>query len=131
MEKIQAVYGPDFSGKMTADNATLSVGVDEGTFLPYDLLLGGLSACFYATYLSIAEKMQLPFDRFEITVTGEKREETPQTLKYVKLDVVITGADLECEKKYRRAIDLAGRYCSVYQTIGCVADMQTRLAVEG
>jgi hypothetical protein len=59
MEKIQAVYGPDFSGKMTADNATLSVGVDEGTFLPYDLLLGGLSALFLR---------DLPVDRREDAV---------------------------------------------------------------
>ncbi len=61
-------------------------------------------------------------------VEGEKREEVPTTLKTVHLKVTISGASEE--KGLTKALDLAGKYCSIYQTISHVADMSHEIIFE-
>lgn len=101
-------------------------GADE--FLPYELLPGAPGACFYATFLGIAEKQKIEYEKADIEISGNKREEVPTTLENVTLDLTIYGVDDEKDqKKIVRAADLAGKYCSIYQTLQCVAKMTTNV----
>jgi uncharacterized OsmC-like protein len=50
-------------------------------------------------------------------------------LNHIVLDMEVKGADLEKEKQYKRAVEIAGKYCSVYQTLSHVAEMETNLTL--
>jgi len=119
--KINTPFKPDFTGELVTAKTTAAIGSGEGRLLPYDMLLGALSSCLYATFLGIAEKKRISFDSVDIEVTGEKRTEVPTTLKWCK--VVFKIKDAQKEKGLIQAVDLAGEYCSIYQTLAAVADM--------
>ncbi len=73
--------------------------------------------------------MHLHYDEVIIDVTGNHREEPPTMLNHIVLDMEVKGADLEKEKQYKRAVEIAGKYCSVYQTLSHVAEMETNLTL--
>lgn len=120
MEKIKTTYTPE---KYTLENerAVVGIGSKAGEFYPYDLLLGALSSCLYYTLYEILEKRKVAIPTVEIIVTGEKRTETPTTLEWVNLEFIVTG-DVD-EKQFLRSVDLAGKYCSIHETISKVATM--------
>jgi len=120
MEKIKTIYTPE---KYTLENerAVVGIGSEPGEFYPYDLLLGALSSCFYYTLYEILEKRKMDIPTIEIIVTGEKRTEEPTTLEWVNLELIVTGA--VNEKPFLRSVDLAGKYCSIHETISKVAKM--------
>jgi putative redox protein len=80
-----------------------------------------LSGCLFMTYESILEKMQISVKKTNFDVRGEKRDEKVATLKVCQVKVTISGA--EDESKAKKAVDIASRYCSIYQTLSKVADM--------
>lgn len=120
MLKIKTNYGPE-QAILETDRATLRIGSKAGEFAAYDLLLGALSACFYANLNDILEKRKEEISSIEIVVTGEKRTEVPTTLEWVNLEITVTG-DVN-EKQFLRSVDLAAKYCSVHETISKVAKM--------
>ena len=57
---VKLNFGRAFEGVLEAKNATAAIGKDkEGKLRPYDLMLGALGACYYATFVGIADKMKL------------------------------------------------------------------------
>jgi len=66
---------------------------------PYDLLLMSLGSCLYATFEDIISKKKLSYEKLIMDITGEKRTETPTTLKY----------------------------CSIYNTLAHVAEMHSEM----
>ncbi|MFO7612559.1 MAG: OsmC family protein [Clostridia bacterium] len=120
-QEIKIRFGKGFNGELIAKNGTAAVGGTAGTLAPYDLLLGSLAACLYSTFLDVVEKKRISFDGADVTVTGEKRKEIPTTLKHV--NVVIEARDVSDEKGVLKAAELATKYCSVYETISKVADI--------
>ncbi|HHX30293.1 MAG TPA: OsmC family protein [Clostridiaceae bacterium] len=129
MSEIRAVFESGYRGVVEGQRARLVIGPDENEFGPYDLLLGGLAGCFYVTFLSITEKMQLHYDEVVMDIEGHHREEPPTMLAHVIISMEVKGVDPAKEKMYKRASEIAGKYCSVYQTIGHVAEMETRLTL--
>ncbi len=125
MDQIQVVFEPHYRGLVQGKRASLVVGSEDQEFGAYDLILAGLSACFYATFLGIAGKMHLHYHQVIIDIKGEHREEPPTTLKHILLEMEVKGADPSREKHYKRAAEIAGKYCSVYQTLSKVAEMET------
>ncbi len=126
--KINTLFKPEFSGELVTSRATVDIGPEEGQVFPYDMLLGALASCFYSTFLDIAEKKRIHYDSVDIEVTGEKRTEIPATLKWVNLKITIKNA--EKEKGLIQAAELAGQYCSIYQTLSHVAEMKTQVVFE-
>ncbi|MDK2867006.1 MAG: hypothetical protein PWP51_1106 [Clostridiales bacterium] len=118
-------FSQTFSGTLTAPNTTAAIGAVEGTLAPYDMLLGALGACLYATFLDIVNKKRLTFEEAAISIDGVKRSTVPTTLETVNVAVTITGASKE--KGFDQALQLATEYCSVYQTISKVAEMSYTL----
>ncbi|MDN5351331.1 MAG: hypothetical protein PWQ12_247 [Clostridiales bacterium] len=119
-----------FNGVLEAKNTSIQVGGTEGTVAPYDMLLGALGSCLYATFLDIAVKKRIEYDRVEIKIKGEKRTEVPMTLKEVDIEAVVYGSKAEKEKGLTQAFQLATRYCSVFQTVAKVAEMHPTIRFE-
>jgi putative redox protein len=126
--KINTPFNPDFTGKLVTQKAEVAIGSGEGRLLPYDMLLGALSACLYSTFLDIAIKKRIEFDMVDIEVTGEKRTEIPTTLAWVKVVMNVKGA--KKEKGLVEAGQLAAQYCSIYQTLSHVAQMYLEVTFE-
>lgn len=127
-QNVSLKFEQAFKGTLNAENGSLNFGVASGEFKPYDLLLGALGSCLYATFLEIVNKKRLTYDEVLIDIEGIKRTEIPTTLETVSLIVTVKGANKE--KGFDQALKLATEYCSVYQTISKVADMSYRLVVE-
>ncbi len=123
-------FGTSLEGTLTAARGTAPVGKTEGTLAPYDMLLGALGGCYYATFLDLAAKMRLEYAGATLDINGIKREEVPTTLKTVTMVFTIKGA--KDQKGFARAAELAAKYCSVHETIKQVADitLETRFEDE-
>lgn len=112
----------EFKGELITPRGNVKIGSDNGEVYPYDMLFGALSSCLYATFLDVAKKKHINYDSVEMEVTGEKRTETPTTLKWVNVKMIIKNA--EKEEGLVKSAELAAKYCSIYQTVALVADMK-------
>ncbi len=130
MSNIQVTMRFDraFVGALRTSRGSLPIGKGEGQFTPYELLLGALGACYYATFVDIANKMRLQYTGASFQISGVKREEVPTTLKHAAIRFAIQGA--EDKKGFDRAAELAGKYCSVHHTLSQVAELKTELVFE-
>ena len=86
------------------------------------MLYGALGSCFYATFLSVAEKMRLTFSKAEIEISGTKRENHPTTLEHVKVELTIFNPSHE--EKLIKAAQNGAKYCSIFETVSQVAEME-------
>jgi len=121
IQKVEMHFNHGFHGELIAPKATVAIGSKKDELAPYDMLLGALGSCLYATFIEIAVKKRIHFDAAHISVEGEKRETIPTTLKWVKVKLSITNA--EKESGLVQAAELAAKYCSIYQTLSHVAEM--------
>lgn len=121
-DNIKLSFDKNFVGEMTSPTGTIKLGSQPQGMKPYHLLYGALASCFYATFLSVADKMRLSFTDVSIEVSGHKREEVPATLDKVLIDMVIyNGND---QTKLRKAADLGAKYCSIHETVSKVAEIE-------
>lgn len=127
---VELKFPQDFVGQLTTARGEFPVGSESARLAPYDMLLAALGSCFYATFLDIVEKMQLSYEQADIKLEGINRDEVPTTLQSVTIDFTLKGANSEQRDKYERASDLAGKYCSIYQTVSHVADISVNLHLE-
>ena len=118
-------FGREFEGELKAARAGAAIGTGEGQLRPYDMLLGALGACYYSTFVDIAKKMRLEYEDASIDISGVKREEVPTTLATVDMVFTIRGAS--DQKIFRRAAELAAKYCSVHETVS--KDAEIRLEI--
>lgn len=116
---VRLSWERQFKGELTAKNGSAAIGQGEGALAPYDLMLGALGACYYSTFVDIADKMRLDYQSAAIDIHGVKRDEVPTTLKEVSMTLTIRGTP--DEKGFARAAGLAAKYCSVHETISKVA----------
>ena len=114
-------FSNEFEGTMSTKNTQVEIGRNQGQLLPYDMMLGALGACYYATFVDVAKKMRLQYQRAAIDIKGVKREEVPTILKEVTMTLTIFGA--VDEKGFQRASAMAAKYCSVHETISRVSDI--------
>ena len=127
--RVQLNFARDFEGTLEAARGRLEFSdVREGTFKPYDLMLGALGACYYHTFVGIADKMKLDYKEARLDISGVKRTEVPATLKTVDMVLTIKGA--ADQKGFERAAQLSAKYCSVHETISKVADISLKLEFE-
>lgn len=117
-----------FVGALRTDRGSLPIGKGEGRLTPYELLLGALGSCYYATFVDIANKMRLEYTGATINISGTKREEVPTTLKTATIRFAIQGA--ASERGFARAAELAANYCSIHHTLQQVAELKTELVFE-
>lgn len=130
MHKVALQFTNEFAGSLTAKNGSVKIGEGENTLNPYDMLLGALGSCLYATFLDIVKKMRLEFESCNIDIQWEKRTETPTTLKEAYIKAVVKGAKPEKAERYTHAFELATQYCSIFVTLSHVAELKWELAFE-
>ncbi len=80
---------------------------------PAELLVVAQAGCTAMDVVSILRKKRQPFNRYEVRVVGEQRDEpAPQVFERIRIIHVVEG-DVDVEA-VRRAIELsATRYCTV------------------
>ncbi|MGI6392129.1 MAG: OsmC family protein [Candidatus Izemoplasmatales bacterium] len=125
-DTILTKWNSDFEGVMEAPKGKILLGDQPSGLSPYNLLFGALASCFYATFLSIADKKKLSFTSATVEVSGKKREDKIATLEYVKM--ILTIKDASDQKQILRSAELGAEYCSIHATISKVAkiDLEVR-----
>ncbi len=119
---IKLKFTNNFVGEMTSPKGTIKLGNQEDGMRPYHLLYGALGSCFYATFLNVSQKMKLSFSDVSIEVIGNKRDEVPTTLDYLKIIMTIYNASDEI--KLHKAALLGAKYCSIHETISKVTNIE-------
>jgi len=130
VKQADIYFENSFKGKLSVPNGEVAIGSEVGTVGPYDMLIGALAGCLYATFLDVVEKKRGRFDTAEFHVEWEKRKEVPSTLKWVNLKLTIYGSVEKDRPGIEKAAQLATKYCSIYQTISRVAEMSLELVYE-
>ena len=127
VKRVTLEFSMPFKG-MGQNKNGYRVEIDEGEkgAEPYDLLLMSLGSCLYSTFEDIISKKKLDFETLNIDVTGEKRTETPTTLKYCNI-VFRTKTNLKNKEAFIKSMRLACKYCSIYNTLAHVAEMQSEI----
>lgn len=119
--KMNLEFKQKFYGQLVKPDHSINIGQGEGTMAPYELLFGALGSCLHATFMSVAEKKKLSYESVDYDITGEKREKSPTTLKWVKVVVTVKGGN--DEQKLTKSAELAAKFCSIYETLSQVAEM--------
>ncbi len=127
MIRVDSVYNEEEKA-ILLERARVAVGSEEGEFLPYELLFGALSSCFYYTLMDILKKKKIEISEVRVCVEGTKRKESPTTLEKATLHVTFVG-DIS-EKDAERSAYLAGKYCSIHATLAMVADITHTITIE-
>lgn len=110
-----------FNGQLQSPNGS-TIAISESQIRPYDMVLGGLVACFHHTFLEVLQKKRQQVERVEYQVEGKKREEVPATLELIQMKIAVYG--VSGKEQAAKCFELAKKYCSVYQTLSHVAQIE-------
>jgi putative redox protein len=106
-------FDGELQGHKIALDADASVGGTDYGPTPKPLLLTSLAGCTGMDVAAILQKMQMPYDSFEVQVEGDTTEEHPKTYSAIRLRYVFTGSELD-EAKIEKAVRLSQeKYCGV------------------
>ena len=128
VNQIDLNFTYDFEGEVVTPTGKILIGDGENKMMPYDLLFGALGSCMYANFIGISKKKKNKFESVKMEVTGEKRDEIPALLKWVKVKYIVKNG--EKEKGFIQAAELSANHCSIYQTISNVAKMTCTVEFE-
>lgn len=126
VDNVSLKFDNQFVGEVTSPAGTIKMGEQENGFAPYHLLFGALGSCFYSTFLAIATKKRLVFERAEIEISGSKRTGENNTLEFVTIKMVVYGG--ENEAQLIKSAELGTKFCSIHQTISKVATMNLEVS---
>lgn len=117
-------FDVELQGHHFVVDADESVGGKDQGPRPKALLLSGLAGCTGMDLVAILNKMQMPFDRFSITVAGETGNAHPKVYETVHVVYSFWGDSLD-EVKIRKAVDLSTeKYCGVIATLRHTAELE-------
>lgn len=122
VDNIKFVWENTFKGTMITPTGEIKLGMEEGSFKPYQLLFGALGSCFYHTFLTIVEKKRLAFSKASLEISGNKRETVPTTLEHCLMKLVVSGASNK--EQIVKSAYLAAQNCSIHETISKVATIE-------
>ena len=116
--KIKQVEGLTFIGKadsnhwITIDGPKEFSG-SEAASRPMELLLISLGSCTASDVASILKKKRVDFQKFEVNINGERKNEHPKVFTKINIEYVFTGKNLKKED-IKRAIELSqNKYCPI------------------
>ncbi len=114
-------FGSTFTGSAESPTGRVIIGDQPDGMMPYHLLYGAIGSCFYATFLSVANKKKLTFDRAKIEINGVKRDKIPATLETVHIKFIITNPSDKAQ--LTEASELGAKFCSIHETVSKVAEV--------
>lgn len=118
-------FKKNFQGTLHLADGEIAIGINPNEAKPYDLLQGALVACLHSTLLDILVKKRIEIESVEYEVKGEKRDDEPSMLQAVTVSATFPAhpkAD-----QIIKSMELACKYCSVYNTLAHVAEMKTEV----
>src|SRR5262245_22054910 len=99
-------------GKKAVLDGPTSIGGGDDGIRPMQMVLGALAGCSSFDVSNILNKGRQKAERFEVRVTGKRRDEEPKVFTEIHAHFDVDG-QVE-EKQLKRALDLSfGKYCSV------------------
>lgn len=107
-------------------------GRGEGGPPPMAVLLGALGSCHAGVLAHIFQVMKVEWERLQLTLEGEL-DGDPKVFTRIHLAYDVRGTDLD-GAKVRKAVGLAGKYCSVsvlLQRAGVNLSHETSVGGEG
>ena len=123
LDTIKQVWDNQFRGEMETPTGKITLGDQDQGIYPYHLLFGALGSCFYSTFLSIATKKRLTFDKATVEVSGNKGTgKEINLLEKATIKLVITNPSNE--KGLTRSAELGAKFCSIHETISKVAHIE-------
>lgn len=131
---VNHIKGMHFEGEGTSkirtqiDTSVTAGGTGHGSS-PMELILMAIAGCSGMDIVSILEKMHIPYERFEITVQGERASNHPRVFTDIEVIYKFWGNEMS-EEKLMRAIQLSmEKYCSVANMIDKVANLTYKLEI--
>ncbi|TFH09520.1 MAG: OsmC family peroxiredoxin [Candidatus Thorarchaeota archaeon] len=115
--KIQVSAPPEFDGP-------------EGIISPEDLFVAAATSCFMTTFVTFTKKMHIEFKSFACDGYGtlERVEKGFQFTKILlKTKVVVESEELV--SKAEKAMELAGKYCLVSNSMKCPTEHENKIVV--
>lgn len=129
---VTHIKGMHFEGEGSSklrtqiDSSVTTGGSGYGSS-PMELVLMAIAGCSGMDIVTILEMMQIIYERFEISVVGERASEHPRIFSDIELIYKFWGSNLP-EEKIHRAIQLSiEKYCSVANMIDKVANLTYKL----
>ena len=129
---VTHIKGMHFEGEGSSklrtqiDSSVTTGGSGYGSS-PMELVLMAIAGCSGMHMTTILEKMQITYDRFEMSVVGERASEHPRIFTDIELTYKFWGSNLP-DEKIQRAIQLSmEKYCSVANMIDKVANLTYKL----
>lgn len=108
----------DINGHKLVMDANSEVGGKDLGPRPKPLLLAALVGCTGMDVSSILKKMQVDYNKMEVSVEADNTEEHPKVYENIKLIYKFQGKDLP-KDKIEKAIELSQeRYCGVSAMLG-------------
>ncbi len=122
LDNIRLTFDDHYVGEMITPKGTFKLGDQDEGLEPYHMLFGAIGACFYATFLVIAKKKRLSFDKAELEISGHKETgKENNLLELVTIKLVITNPSNE--KALLKTAELGTKFCSIHETVSKVAKM--------
>lgn len=117
--------------KIILDASEEHGGTNLGTS-PKPLLLVSLAGCTGMDVMSLARKMRVEFEKFEIEVEAEKSDDIPSVYTSMKLIYKFeTREDLSPEKPLKMVALSQERYCGVAHMLRKVSQLQYEVYLNG
>lgn len=115
--KVQVSAPPEFDGP-------------EGIISPEDLFVAASASCLMTTFVTFSKKMHFDFKAFSCEGQGvlERVEKGFQFTKII-LKVKVTVESEELVQKAERALELAGKYCLVSNSMKCPTEHLNEVVV--
>ncbi|MBD3405410.1 MAG: OsmC family peroxiredoxin [Candidatus Lokiarchaeota archaeon] len=117
-QTIEVASPPEFDGP-------------EGIITPEDMFVAAATSCFMTTFVTFSKKMRFDYKSFTCDGYGtlEKVEKGFQFTKLVlKTKVSVESEDIK--SKAERALELAGKYCLVSNSMKCPTEHENEVIVE-
>lgn len=125
---VKISFNNDFHGDANSKSGE-KVKIGEGGFMPYELLMSALCSCLYSTFIDIALKKRLSWNYLNMEAEYSKKNEVPAFLEKAIISVKIDG-NKEDTLHFEKSFELASKYCSIYQTLSKVGDIEWKLEIE-
>lgn len=115
--KIQVATPPEFDGP-------------EGIISPEDLFVAAATTCLMTTFVTFTKKMRIEFKSFSCEGHGTlgRVEKGFQFTKLLLKAKVVVESD-ELVPKAERALELAGKYCLVSNSMKCPTEHENEVIV--
>ena len=102
----------------------------EGIISPEDLFVSAAAACFMTTFVAFTKKMRIEFKSFSCEANGKlEKVEKGFQFTHILIKATVAVESEELKGKAERALELAGKYCLVSNSMKCTTDHENNVVV--